>query len=39
MELNCICGHCEEIHCLTQMWAGRLICLVDGCDCKNFKEN
>jgi hypothetical protein len=34
---NCICGHGEEIHCNTQMWPGRYICLVDGCDCKSFR--
>jgi len=42
MELNCKCGHIEEIHYDgPAAWPGRLLCLVDGCGCTDFdiKEN
>ena len=36
MELNCICGHCVEIHYDGPLWAGRFICLTDKCECRNL---
>jgi hypothetical protein len=41
MELDCICGHCKEIHYGGQLASGRFVCLTDNCECKDYivKEN
>jgi hypothetical protein len=38
MELNCICGHDKKIHYDGQLSGGRFVCLVDNCNCRNFKK-
>ena len=38
MELICKCGHVKEIHYDGQLSSGRFVCLVDTCNCKDYKE-